>query len=482
MRPVWLINPFTVPMISSPAAFRCLPALAICLACAMPAVPAAASDAALPKPLSMTLRHAPMETASASRMQALAEALRRQSEQLAEQEQRLQAQWQRLEEQRAEMQRLAGQLNAMQRPALPASELDTLRGTGSALAPVAQNAPPQTQTQTAPPPSGNNGAGQGGGSPSVVGTERAPEPAERPPEIAANIEEGGVLLPRGTLVITPGLEYTHSSATRVSIEGFSIIPALNIGTFEVAELKRDSLRAFVSARYGITNRFEIEAKVPYLYREDSTRNRPIGVGSSSDVLTTVDGFGLGDVEAGAHYQLNSGRDGWPFLIGNLRFKSRTGTSPFEVDTDPATGLQTELPTGSGFYALQPSVTMIMPTDPAVFYSNLSYLVNFEHDYGGQTGEIDPGDSVSADLGLSLALNEQSSFSLGYSHTTVFKTEQNGREIPNTNNLQVGSFNLGYAYRLSDRYNLNFNLSAGLTEDAPDVVTTFRVPITFHLLK
>ena len=85
-----------------------------------------------------------------------------------------------------------------------------------------------------------------------VGTDRKPAPREKPPEIAAVIEEGGVLLPKGKLVITPSTEYSRSSATRVAIEGFSIIPALNIGSFEITQIGRDTLTQAVSARLGLT--------------------------------------------------------------------------------------------------------------------------------------------------------------------------------------------------------------------------------------
>jgi hypothetical protein len=320
------------------------------------------------------------------------------------------------------------------------------------------------------------------GTPTEVGSERkeAAEENEQPPEIAAYIEEGGILLPKGKMVVTPELEYLNSSAVRVAIEGFSIIPALNIGLFDVSELNRDTMTSAVSARLGLGSNFEIEAKVPYVYRQDSTRNRPIGAGSSSEILRSVEGDGLGDIELGAHYQLTDGKDDWPYLIGNLRFKTTTGTSPFDVATDPATGLQTELPTGSGFYALQPSVTAIYPTDPGVFYGNLGYLWNFEDDVGRNVGNVDPGDSVSASLGMSLALNDRSSLSLGYSHSTVFKTELNGSILPNTRNLQVGTMDLGFGHRLNDWTSLNFNVSAGVTEDAPDVNVIFRVPMSLNL--
>src|SRR3546814_11457716 len=82
----------------------------------------------------------------------------------------------------------------------------------------------------------------------------------------------------------------------------------------------------------------------------------------------VDGDGIGDVELALHYQINSGLDDWPIFIGNLRYKSPSGEGPFDVDRD-ANGLESELATGSGFHGIEPSVTILSPNDPAVFFAN-----------------------------------------------------------------------------------------------------------------
>jgi len=314
--------------------------------------------------------------------------------------------------------------------------------------------------------------------PKEVGVDRRPSQPERPPEIARVIEEGGVLLPKGKAVITPSVEYARSSATRVAIEGFSIIPALNIGLFDVSQVNRDTLTGAVSARLGVTNRIEVDAKVPYVKRHDETLNRPVGAGGA-DVLSQVDGDGIGDVELGAHYQINSGQGGWPYLIGNLRFKSTTGKGPFDVPIDNGTGLQQELPTGSGFYAWQPSITAIFPSDPAVFYANIGYIYNVSDNVRG-IGDVDPGDSIGASFGMSLSINDVSSFSLGYSHNTVFDTKVNDQKLRNSAWLQVGTLDLGYAYTVNDMIALNLGVSAGLTSDAPDSRVILRVPITLNL--
>jgi hypothetical protein len=312
-----------------------------------------------------------------------------------------------------------------------------------------------------------------------VGLERRPIPKEQPPKVAAVPKEGGVLLPPGHMVIEPSFEYTRSSALRVAIEGFTIIPALSIGSFEITEVDRDTLTAAVSARLGIIDDFEISARVPYVYRSDTTATRPLGTSSTAATLSDVDGNDLGDIEVSGHYQINKGQNGWPFLIGNMRFKSRTGRDPFEVALDSSTGLPRELSTGSGFYALQPSITAIYPSDPAVIYGTLGYTYNMKRDIGGTFGEIDPGDSINYGFGVGFAINEDTSFSLSYSHDVVFQTQQNGATIPTSDVLQVVQLTSGVSHRLSDDVNVNLNISAGLTEDAPDMRAGIKVPIKFQ---
>ncbi len=406
-------------------------------------------------------KSAPPQAAAASSatktedISGLMQALKKQSQRLSQQEEKLNQHERELDNQRRAF---AQEKIQFQKLLMQASAL-----TGTPVAALVNKQP---------------NAGQQGetvqGDPGEVGIERR-ESTEKPPEIAAVIEEGGVLLQKGKVVITPAMEYTHSSATRVSIEGFSIIPAVNIGLFDISRVSRDIMTASVGARYGVTNRIELEAKVPYVYRRDSTSTRPIGIANAPESLSNVSSYDIGDIEIGAHYQVNKGEGGWPYFIANMRLKSTTGTSPFEVPV--VNGIQTELPTGSGFWAIQPSVTAIYPSDPVVYYSNLGYLHSFEESFANY-GTIQPGDGISLSFGMSLALNDKASFSTGYSHTTVMRTKINGSNVPNSPMLQVGSLDLGYSYAVSDRTSLNFTVGAGLTEDAPDVRFVFRVPMTF----
>jgi hypothetical protein len=325
---------------------------------------------------------------------------------------------------------------------------------------------------------------------------QAPESQNRPPEVAQIFDQPGVLTPSGTLVLEPGLQYGYSSNDRVALVGYTIIPALLIGLIDVRQVKTTSATAVLTARYGLGNRFEMEARLPYVYINSDTVSREIFTGSAVDRVFNANGSGMGDVEVTARYQLNQGGPDKPYYVAWLRYKSRTGTDLFEVTTDcvtrcigntTGTGLPLELPTGSGFNALQPGITWLFPSDPVVFFGSLSYLHNFERSdvsrtvIGGQKeflGDVKAGDIIGFNLGMGLALNEKAAISIGYDQNLIGKTKQNGQDVAGAVRVTLATLLLGGTYRFNDQVSLNVALGAGLTRDTPDLNFTVRVPVTF----
>lgn len=325
--------------------------------------------------------------------------------------------------------------------------------------------------------------------PAPVG--QAPDSEKRAPAVAPIFEQPGVLTAKGKAVLEPSLQYSYSSSNRVALVGYTVIPAILIGVVDVREVKRNTVSATLTGRYGITNRFELEARVPYVYRSDTSIGREILQGTANNASFDASGQGVGDVELTGRYQLNEGGIDKPYFVGSLRFKSRTGKDPFEVQTSRNVlglrdGLQTTLPTGSGFYGLQPALTVLFPSDPAVFFGSVSYLHSFsrsnvtrETDTTPQDlGTIQPGGVFGFNFGMGLGLNEKSSFSIGYDHSSVAKTRQNGNAAADAVRIQLGTLLLGYSYRLNAQRTLSVSLGAGLTRDTPDVSLTVRVPVTF----
>lgn len=428
--------------------------------------------------------HAQSITDSGPQLQAMQARLEALSQELAEQRKLLadlEAFRQQYFEQRGLLQSLERQVAQQQ------LALDELRGTASWNVLASQR-----------------GAGTVG-APLQVAQAQPKEPAPvgqspategRPPEVAPLFEQPGVLTPPGHYVLEPSLQYGYSSSNRVALVGYTIIPALLIGLIDVREVKRNTVTAALSARLGVNRRLELELRAPYVYRSDATVSREIFEGSATESVFSANGLHMGDLELGARYQLNDGGIDKPFYVGTLRVKTRTGTDPFDVVTDcqqrcvgnaTGTGLPLDLPTGSGFYSLQAGLTVLYPSDPAVFFGSVTYLHNFARDNVSRTvlngekeflGTISPGPIVGFNFGMGLALNEKSSFSLGYDHSSVGRTQRNGEVVPGSVRTQLGTLLLGYSYRLSKTTSLSVAVGAGLTTDTPDVSLTLRLPMTF----
>jgi hypothetical protein len=403
---------------------------------------------------------------------------------------------QQLEEQRARVDKLERQLResgatAQNAAVASPAQLEGLRGTGGqvvtdAAGQAGVNQVPVAQAAQAAQPVAQQ---------APVG--KPPAQQNRAPQVAPIFESPGVLTPRGRLTFEPAVQYGYSSSNRVALVGYTVIPALLIGLLDVREVKRNTTTGSATFRYGFDNRLELEARIPYVYRTDSTVSREIFTGTAAERAFDTSGKGIGDVELGWRYQLNDGGVDKPYYIAGMRFKTRTGRDPFEVVTDcqtrcvgenvTGTGLPLDLPTGSGFYSLQPSLTWLFPSDPAIFFGSFSYLHNFKRGNVYRTvrngereylGEVKPGDVFGFNFGMGLALNEKASFSIGYDHNSVGRTRQGGQVVPGSVRMQLGTLLLGYSYRLTPLRTVSVSVGAGLTRDTPDVTLMMRMPFNF----
>lgn len=339
--------------------------------------------------------------------------------------------------------------------------------------------------------SGRGGPGSGAQADTVVAQASPPKPVgqapeqkdARPQEIAPIFQEPGVLTPRGKVLLERSIQYAHSTDNRVALIGFTVIPAITIGLIDIRRISRDTFTGAVTTRWGVTNRLELEAKFPYVYRHDSTITRPIATPSVTESVFEASGHGIGDIELAARYQLNEGGADKPYYVGSMRLKTRTGKSPFETDFDNITNLPRSLPTGSGFYGLQGGLTALIPSDPAVFFGGINYMHSFERDVGNGFGTITPGRVIGANFGMGLALNERATVSLGYDHAMVAKPRQKDiatalRQIGPSTTTQLGTLLLGFSYRLDTRRFLNLSLGVGATREAPDLQLTLRYPLLY----
>ncbi len=318
----------------------------------------------------------------------------------------------------------------------------------------------------------------------------APADADKPPEVAVLGDQGSIVTRRGQLTIESQVEYARADRNRAIFRGIELAPAILVGAFDINENRQDVLTSGVSLRYGLFSNLEIGARIPFVYRSDKSVLAPIQ-GSGPDAATvdsSASGSGIGDLELSARYQIRSARGGWPFLIGNLGVVIPTGTDPFEMPRN-TNGVATRAATGSGFYGVSPSLTAILPTDPAVLFGTVGYTKNFGRDVNTfiapvNINRVEPGDAVSFSAGLGVSLNQRTSFNLGYAHSWAFGTRtitsdpETGAMFRSTaRQLQLGRLLLGVTYRMSDRASLNWSVEVGATDDATDLRTVLRIPLT-----
>ncbi len=339
------------------------------------------------------------------------------------------------------------------------------------------------------------------GTPVQVGI--APPERERTPEVAVLSEQGGIVTRTGQITLEPSLEYARADRNRVIFRGIEVPQSVLVGTFDINESRQDILTAAMGIRFGINSRWEINARLPYVYRNDvsvlaaAVQNQNGGTADQSD--RPARGSNIGDVEFGTRYQLTNGRRGFPYLIAGIQAVAPTGTNPFTVPRDPGTGVARRSATGAGFWGVTPTLTALLPSDPAVLFGTIGYTRNFGRDFDGVQIDQDllidhvkPGDALQGSAGVGISLNPRLALSFGYAHNWSFGTRTEGRAIrrdpingtttlpfdTKLRDLQVGRLLFGVSYRTSPSTTINWNVEVGATNDAADVRTTLRVPFSF----
>lgn len=384
----------------------------------------------------------------------------------------------------AELDAARSQLEAQQRQI---EEQDArLRALEARLSAIA-TAPPAAAASPAAPPAQQQ-------TPVETVGERPAQP-ERPPEVAVLGEQGSVVTRKGQLTTEFQLDYARADRNTTLFRGIEVIESVLVGEFNINESRQDILTASIGGRYGITDKFELGVRVPFVHRSDNSVLVPVQGSTNNDAAREVDtaatGNGIGDVEITARYQLITGHAGTPFVVGNLQVVAPTGSSPFGVPRLD-TGEETRAATGSGFWGVSPSITAILPSDPAVLFGTIGYTRNFGRHVNTvippvTISYVKPGDALNFTAGIGVALNDRTSLNIGYSHSWAFGTRTRtvltdpgptdpGPTWQKSRSLQVGRLLFGVTYRATDRASINWSVEVGATQDAPDVHTVLRIPL------
>jgi hypothetical protein len=366
-----------------------------------------------------------------------------------------------------------------------ATEVAQTSASSPTTGPATENGPPAA----APPPASGESAPITGPS---AEEQRTRQVVETTPTLS-NI--GGVLTPKGQIVLDPSIEYDYWSQNQLGVNGFQIIPGITFGNIFVNRFEQNITTAAVTVRGGVTDRLELNAKIPYVYNTGSLTTL-IPVGTTAQLLSVgANGLGIGDIQLGASYQFNSGENGWPIFVGNFLFKTATGISPFEVPiitvNDPnggfLAGTPTKAATGTGFDALQPSLTVLFPTAPGVLFGNLLFIHNIgrtqkiQNTQGGPPllANLQPGEAPAITFGIGFALNDRAALTLSYQQEHVFTAYENGQPIKGSP-YSFGTFNFGLGYQISQSTRLNVSVGIGAGPNTPVAKVLFELPYRFSL--
>lgn len=275
------------------------------------------------------------------------------------------------------------------------------------------------------------------------------------------IERGGLLLPPGSLDVEASLAYTHSSAENIVIDGFTILPVLVVGDIVSEKVHRDMLQTSATVRVGLPWDSQLDVRLPFGYQ----RQRSF---SADGVESTTSASELGDVTLGYSRQLTRSNGRWPDFLASLRWKTTTGTGPFDLldGEDAVTAL------GTGYDSLNLSVTGIKVVDPVVYFGSVNYSINYARDE--EIGRYDPGDSIGLSLGMAVALNLNSSLSFAYEQQFTRRARLDGAGVPGSY-LTTGIFSVGGSFAVSDTLSADFSVGIGVTQDSPDLQLAASFP-------
>lgn len=363
-------------------------------------------------------------------------------------------------------------------------ELGMLRGKGTAASDPAEPAAATAREDA----SGTTGVAQG----SIKKRPDASKSAQ------AVYQEQHALFER-KFTFEPGLSYAYSDRNQISLNGFLALDAIFLGSVSVDKVKSHNFTLDLTGRYGLTPNTQVDLNIPYLYRYtvyESAGQGSVGTQYSSGSAYLSPRFRVGDINGGVYYRLLTESESRPDLVWNFRVKAPTGSSPYGIktirpqSTNSSLNYPEELPSGTGTWAVSTGLSLVKTTDPAILFANLGYFYNLSRhfdDISSNPGQVVPGsiklgDSVQYGLGMAFALNDSTSMSFGYTQRVTFlsRTKIDGQSWQDVSGSEGNAaiLNIGATHAISNRGSLVFGIGIGLTNDAPDIQVSAKLPYQF----
>jgi hypothetical protein len=263
-----------------------------------------------------------------------------------------------------------------------------------------------------------------------------PESAEATTAIeSALIAKGLVLLPPGSLRLSPGVSWMHAGSDAI-------------------RTRSDTYSANLTVQAGLPLGAMLSATVPYVKRDTS-------LGTNS---------GLGNVSVGVNKKLNNESERFPSLVAGLNYSHDSGKGAFEP-----------VSIGSGFRSLGASLSALKRIEPVALYGGLAYTHVYARDVSADNlfgltpfvGNIAPGAAWSYRLGTSLSATPEITLDASVAGSFVrageVRVESGGSAtLPKST---IAFLNLGAGFILTRQASLLLSAAAGTTKDSPDFIFT-----------
>jgi len=287
-------------------------------------------------------------------------------------------------------------------------------------------------------------------------------------EVFQAAEKQYSLLPSGQFAMNFGGNYSFFRDSRIDI---NFDDNGNLNRFRIENDAQHSFGASLSLDYGIWNNLTFNTNLPVSYKYDTEKD--------------VSRAALGDVSFSLRYQPFSIRPGATNTTLFTSFSTATGDSPYTINT------RNEISSGKGYYSLAAGVSMSKVVDPVVLFGSVSYnhafdISDLNQDRGSRIlRAVDTGDSLSFSMGLAYALSYEVSISASYQQSYNFETTfffeektDGSRSRVNSQDSTSSVVNMSLGLRTSANRVVNVSFGFGLTEDSPDVLLGFNVPVDF----
>jgi len=379
-------------------------------------------------------------------------------------------------------------------PGAPAPGNATGTATGVPVNPPAPDGSTAAgSTGTSNPNAQASGPGMPDGA--VGQTQKAAEPVRTQAEEAVVQREHAPLFDH-KLTLDWGISDTYYDRRQLQLSGFLALDAIFLGNINLGQTKSHQIMADLDTRYGLTDRISVDVDVPYIYRHSQFIVG--GAGGAANTLSdaSVNSSAIGDVNFGIYYQFLKETNNLPDLVGSLRVKAPTGTSPFglkvvQLDADNTNLVApSKLPTGTGFWNITAGVSALKTYDPVVLFGSLSYTYNIARSFSdissvqGQTqpATVKLGDIIQFGAGVALAFSDKDSASISYTLALQpsSKTKAPGGDYTKVPGSETTAavMNFGLNHVVNKHLTINGSVSIGMTPDAPNYVIGVRFPYTF----